>query len=557
MKRWTTVVGVEVHARVASSSKLFSGAASRGASRDLRPNTCVSLFDAAHPGTLPFLNEECVNQAMRTAIALRSRVNMQSVFERKHYYYCDLPHGYQITQQRAPIAQHGVVDLDAVPRALREKTPAEDNEKGNDDDFDYGRRRNNRQVRIARIQLEQDSGKTMHEDDVSLVDLNRAGVGLMEIVSEPDMRSSQEAAEYVKCLHDMLKHIGTCEANMEKGDMRVDVNVSVHEMDPEDNSTGVPELRSHRVEIKNLNSFRSVERAVEFEADRLTALLEEHLEDQSNIGSDLPLSLLVDETRTFDATTGATSLLRRKDGAEDYRFFIEPDLPPLIIAEDRMQRIESTMPELMHETAARLTGEPFCLSAYDVGVIMREEGGLDFFTRVFDAALAQNLFVDSTAAAKAVVNWICNELLSHTKKEGLSLAHSPVTSDGMLELIALVEKGDVTHYSGKHALRLAMRSDIAEKQYASMHDLARGENLIRIEDSDRLIAACGDVLSRSGKLLENYAKAVEKGGKKGKKTAQKIKGGLFGLCMKATEFRADPADLRSALDDAMQQFYKE
>ena len=350
---------------------------------------------------------------------------------------------------------------------------------------------------------------------------------------------------------------------MEKGDLRVDVNVSVHEMDPRDNKTAERELRSQRVEIKNLNSFASVECAIRYEADRLSEMLQDHL-DTGGGTTDVPRHLTVDETRTFDAHKGQTSLMRRKDAAEDYRFFPEPDLPPLVVTEGRIQRIRNGMPELLHETAARLVAPPYSLTAYDTSVLLAEDGGVAFFDDVFDAVKLN--CVSETHAAKVVVNWICNELLANIRAAtDMTLTNSPIDAPRLAELITLVETGDITKLSAKHALRLMMQlaggrmdgGDVGGLQ--SVRDFADAHDLLRIKDTDELLRACENMLSHDAAalgMLQKYDAATSKdqgpSKKKKKKAAAKAEGVLFGMAMKATSMRADPADLRSALKAALE-----
>ncbi len=376
---WQVVVGMEVHAQVTSNAKLFSGASTAFGSA---PNSQVSLVDAAMPGMLPIINEECVRQAIRTGLGLKAQIHLKSVFDRKNYFYPDLPQGYQISQYKSPLMGGGAVIVD-MP----------DGEAVT--------------VGIERLHLEQDAGKSLHEQHVSmsLVDLNRCGVGLMEIVSKPDLRSADEARAYLAKLRTILRYLGTCDGNMEKGSLRADVNVSVRR-------PGEP--LGTRCEIKNVNSIRFVGQAIEYEARRQIAILEDG-------------GRIEQETRLFDPGKGETRSMRNKEEAHDYRYFPDPDLLPLELTAEYVEALAGDLPELPDEKKARFTRD-YGLSAYDAGVLVGERATADFYE-----AVARD------RDAKSAANWVINELFGRLNKEGKGIEQSPISADqlgGILDLIA-------------------------------------------------------------------------------------------------------------------------
>src|SRR6185369_7291788 len=377
---WEIVLGLEVHAQVASSAKLFSGAAvGAGAG----PNTQVSLVDAAMPGMLPVINRHCVEQAVKTGLGLKAKINLKSHFDRKNYFYPDLPQGYQISQYKDPIVGEGEVIVE------------------HDDGSTFT-------VRIERLHLEQDAAKLLHDQDpnATYADLNRAGTALMEIVSMPDMRSSEEAAAYVKKLRTILVYLGSCDGDMEKGNLRADVNVSVCRPGAYEKfrETGSFSHLGTRCEIKNVNSFRFIQQAIEYEARRQIEILE----DGGKIDQ---------ETRLFDPTKGETRSMRSKEEAHDYRYFPDPDLLPLEIDPAWIKQIEATLPELPDAKKARLQSQ-YGLTAYDAGVLIIESARADYFEK---AAAGRD--------AKLVVNWTTNELLARLAKNGLEVEDSPIPAE--------------------------------------------------------------------------------------------------------------------------------
>src|SRR5579859_337572 len=393
---WEIVLGLEVHAQVASNAKLFSGAAvGFGAA----PNTQVSLVDAAMPGMLPVINRHCVEQAVKTGLGLKAQINLKSHFDRKNYFYPDLPQGYQISQYKDPIVGAGEVIVE------------------HDDGSTFT-------VRIERLHLEQDAAKLLHDQDpnATYADLNRAGTALMEIVSMPDMRSSEEAAAYVKKLRTILVYLGTCDGDMEKGNLRADVNVSVCR--PGDyekfRATGSFSHLGTRCEIKNVNSYRYIQQAIEYEARRQIEILE----DGGKIDQ---------ETRLFDPTKGETRSMRSKEEAHDYRYFPDPDLLPLDLDPAWVKRIEATLPELPDAKKARFQSQ-YGLSAYDAQVLIGEQARADFYE-----AAAQG-----GRDAKLTANWVTNDLAARLTAGGIEIENSPIHPDSIAELVQLIEEGVIS-----------------------------------------------------------------------------------------------------------------
>jgi aspartyl-tRNA(Asn)/glutamyl-tRNA(Gln) amidotransferase subunit B len=381
---WEIVLGLEIHAQVASRSKLFSGAAVGFGGG---PNTQVSLVDAAFPGMLPVINRHCVEQAVISGLGLKAKINLWSRFDRKNYFYPDLPQGYQISQYKSPIVGEGVVEVER------------------DDGSTFV-------VRIERLHLEQDAGKSIHDLDpgATLVDLNRAGTALMEIVSYPDMHAADEAAAYVKKVRSILRYLGACDGDMEKGNLRADVNVSVRR-------PGDP--LGTRCEIKNVNSYRYIQQAIEFEARRQIAILEDG-------------GAIRQETRLFDPGRGETRSMRSKEEAHDYRYFPDPDLLPLELDPDWVAGIAAALPELPDEKRTRLVAQ-YGLSPYDAAVLAGERARADYFERAAEAR-----------DAKLTANWVTNGLLSRLAENGLEIDESPIPSNELAGLVRLIEEGVIS-----------------------------------------------------------------------------------------------------------------
>ncbi|MCP3470451.1 Asp-tRNA(Asn)/Glu-tRNA(Gln) amidotransferase subunit GatB [Bradyrhizobium sp. CCGUVB1N3] len=390
---WEIVIGMEIHAQVTSNSKLFSGASTTFGGE---PNTHVSLVDAAMPGMLPVINEECVRQAVRTGLGLKAKINLRSVFDRKNYFYPDLPQGYQISQYKSPVVGEGEVLVE----------------------LDGGR---SVTVGIERLHLEQDAGKLLHDQSptMSYVDLNRSGVALMEIVSKPDIRDAEQAKAYVTKLRSILRYLGTCDGDMEKGNLRADVNVSVRR-------PGGP--LGTRCEIKNMNSINFIGQAIEYEARRQIEILEDGGEiDQ--------------ETRLYDPNKGETRSMRSKEEAHDYRYFPDPDLLPLEFSQGFVDELRAKLPELPDQKKTRFVAD-FGLSAYDASVLVAERESADFYETVLDR------LANRTRDGKMAANWVINELFGRLNKEGRDITASPVTSSQLAAIIDLIGEGTI---SGKIA----------------------------------------------------------------------------------------------------------
>lgn len=385
---WEIVIGMEVHAQIITQSKLFSGASSEFGGA---PNDHVSLVDAAMPGMLPVLNEKCVEQAVRTGLGMGSAINLHSVFERKNYFYPDLPQGYQISQFLHPIVGKGEIEID-MPDG------------------------NPKKIGVTRLHLEQDAGKSIHDQHPtkSYVDLNRSGCALMEIVSEPDLRGGDEACAYLTKLRMILRYLGTCDGNLEEGSMRADVNVSVRKI-------GGP--LGTRCEIKNVNSIKAVQMAVAYESARQVEVIEAG-------------GTIKQETRLWDNAKGETRSMRSKEEAHDYRYFPDPDLLPLVIEQSFVDAIKATLPELPDQKKHRFMKD-YGLSFYDASVLIMERARADFYETVA-----------SGRDAKLAANWVINELLGALNKDGKTLAESPVTAKQLGELIGLIKDNTI---SGKIA----------------------------------------------------------------------------------------------------------
>jgi len=477
---WEMVLGLEVHAQVASNAKLFSGAAvGAGAA----PNVQVSLVDAAMPGMLPVINRHCVEQAIKTGLGLKAQINEWSRFDRKNYFYPDLPQGYQISQFKDPIVGEGEVTVER------------------DDGSTFA-------VRIERLHLEQDAGKLLHDQDPNFTyaDLNRAGTALMEIVSRPDMRTSEEAAAYVKKLRTILVYLGTCDGDMEKGNLRADVNVSVCR--PGDyekfRATGDFGHLGTRCEIKNVNSFRFIQQAIEYEARRQIEILEEG-------GS------ITQETRLFDPNKGETRSMRSKEDAMDYRYFPDPDLIPLVLDPAWIKRIEADLPELPDAKKARLQSQ-YGLSAYDAGVLITEQARADFYEA---AAKGRD--------AKLVSNWVTNDLAARLTAGGIEIADSPIKPAAIAELVRLIEEGVISSKIAK---------DVFERMWngeGSAGEIVEKQGLKQVSDTGALEKIIDDLIAA------NPGQAAQV-----KEKPQAI-GWFVGQVMKATGGKANPGVINQLL----------
>ena len=471
---WELVIGLEVHAQVATAAKLFSGASTQFGAE---PNSNVAFVDAGMPGMLPVINEGCVAQAVRTGLGLKAEINLWSAFDRKNYFYPDLPQGYQISQLYHPIVGEGEVLV----------------EMGNG---------TARRVRIERIHLEQDAGKSIHDMDpaMSFVDLNRTGVALMEIVSRPDIRGPEEAAAYVGKLRQIMRYLGTCDGNMQNGNLRADVNVSVCRPGDYEKYPATQDF-SHlgtRCEIKNMNSRRFIQMAIEFEARRQIAILE----DGGKVSQ---------ETRLYDPDRNETRSMRSKEEAHDYRYFPDPDLLPLEIEKAWVDDIAANLPELPDDKKARFMGD-FGLSDYDASVLTAEFANAAYFEKVAEGR-----------DGKLAANWVINELFGRLKKEDHSIEDSPVSPEQLGKIVGLITKGDI---SGKIAKDLF---EIVYTEGGDPEEIVEARGMKQVTDTGAIEAAVDAVIA------ENPAQ-VEKA-----KANPKLAGWFVGQVMKATGGKANPA----------------
>jgi len=467
---WEIVIGMEIHAQVTSNSKLFSGASTAFGGD---PNSHVSLVDAAMPGMLPVINEECVAQAIRTGLGLKAEINLKSRFDRKNYFYPDLPQGYQISQYKHPIVGEGEVIVD-VP--------------GEAEPIIVG---------IERLHLEQDAGKSIHDQDPSnsFVDLNRSGVALMEIVSRPDLRSAEEAQAYVSKLRTILRYLGTCDGDMEKGNLRADVNVSVRK-------PGAP--LGTRCEIKNVNSIRFIGQAIEVEARRQIGILEDG-------------GAIDQETRLYDPGKRETRSMRSKEEAHDYRYFPDPDLLPLEFSQEFVDTLKTALPELPDEKKARFIRQ-YGLSAYDASVLIAERESADFFEA---AAKGRD--------GKAVANWTINELFGRLNKDGTSIADSPVSAAQLGGIVDLIASGAI---SGKIA------KDVFEIVYTEGGDPAEvveKRGLKQVTDTGAIEKVVDEIIAANP---DKVAQAREK---------PTLLGWFVGQVMKASGGKANPGSVNELL----------
>lgn len=447
---WEVVIGLEVHAQVTSKAKLFSGAATAFGAE---PNTQVSLVDAAMPGMLPVPNRECIRQAVRTGMAIDAAINKWSRFDRKNYFYADLPQGYQISQLYHPLVGEGRIEI-----ALDDKNP------------DAG----TKAIGVERIHVEQDAGKLMHDQHPtrSYVDLNRSGVALMEIVSKPDMRSPAEAGAYVRKLRTILRYVGSCDGNMEEGSMRADVNVSVRKPG---------EAFGTRTETKNVNSVRFVMQTIEYEAQRQVDVLESG-------------GTIVQETRLFDPDKGVTRSMRSKEDAHDYRYFPDPDLLPLELDDAFLEECRASLPELPDAKRARYEGE-FGLSPYNAAVLTAEAETARWFEALLDAA-------GPTVTAKAAANWVISDLFGALNRTGKDIEASPVTPAQGGELLRLIADGTISNTLGKQVFEIMLETGQGAEAIVEARGLKQTSDMGAIEaEIAKVLAANADKVAdyRGGK----------------------------------------------------------
>ncbi len=464
--KWEVVIGLEVHAQAVSNAKLFSGAS---AVFGADPNTQVTFLDAGMPGMLPVLNSACVDQAIKTGLGMNSTINKVSVFDRKNYFYPDLPLGYQISQFYYPIVTGGYIDIDLENEVKR--------------------------INITRLHLEQDAGKSTHDlhPSLSYIDFNRAGVALMEIVSEPEMRSSQEAMAYVKKLRSTLRYLGTCDGNMEEGSLRVDANISLHK-------PGTP--FGTRAEIKNVNSVRFLGQAIEYEIVRQLDIIE----SGGNV---------VQETRLFDPTKGVTRSMRNKEDAMDYRYFPDPDLRPLVLDEARIESIRVAMPELPDAKRDRFMQE-FALTKYDANVLVAEKETADFYEQIVGHSKGQG-------AAKLIANWLIVEVFGAMNRDGKSIDNLPFEPQHLANLVDLIIDKTI---SGKIAKDVFSKMWETGKAPAQLIDELA---LRQVSDTGVIEKTVDEVLAANPTQVEQYRAGKEQ-----------VFGFLVGQVMKALQGKANP-----------------
>ena len=465
---WEIIVGLEVHAQVASASKLFSGASTAFGGD---PNSHVSLVDAAMPGMLPVINSECIAQAVRTGLGIKAAINLKSVFDRKNYFYPDLPQGYQISQYKQPIVGEGEVEIDVDGETMK--------------------------VGIERLHLEQDAGKSIHDQhpEYSYVDLNRSGVALMEIVSKPDMRSAKQAQAYVTKLRTILRYLGTSDADMEKGNLRADVNVSVRK--PGD------ELGT-RCEIKNVNSIRFIGQAIEVEARRQIDIIE----DGGTIDQ---------ETRLFDSVKGETRSMRSKEEAHDYRYFPDPDLLPLELTQEYVDDLERGLPEMPDEKKDRFMRD-FGLSDYDAGVLIAEREKADYFEKVAEGR-----------DGKFAANWVINELFGRLNKEGISIGASPVSAAQLGSIVDLIASETL---SGKIAKDLF---EIVWTEGGDPVEIVEKRGMKQVTDTGAIEKTVDEIMAANPDKVEQA------------KAKPNLMGWFVGQVMKASGGKANPKAVNEIL----------
>jgi aspartyl-tRNA(Asn)/glutamyl-tRNA(Gln) amidotransferase subunit B len=469
---WEIVIGMEVHAQVLAKSKLFSGASAEFGGA---PNDHVSLVDAAMPGMLPVINEFCVEQAVRTGLGLRAQINRRSIFDRKNYFYPDLPQGYQISQYKQPVVGEGKVLVDVEGRSI--------------------------EVGIERLHLEQDAGKSLHDQhpNMSFVDLNRSGCALMEIVSKPDMRSAEEAKAYVTKLRQIMRYLDTCDGNMEQGSLRADVNVSVRRPG---GAFGT------RCEIKNVNSIRFMGQAIDYEARRQIGILE----DGGSIDQ---------ETRLFDARKGETRSMRSKEEAHDYRYFPDPDLLPLELDAAWIARIGDTLPELPDEKIARFMSG-YGLTAYDASVLTAERASADFFEQV---ARGRD--------GKMAANWVINELFGRLNKEGKIIENTPVSAIQLGEIVDLIGNGTI---SGKIAKDVF---EIVWTEGGSPAAIVEARGLKQVTDTGAIARAVDEIIAANPDKVEQV------------RAKPTMLGWFVGQVMKSTGGKANPQAVSDLLREKL------
>ena len=440
---WNLVIGIEIHAQVNSKSKLFSSSPTDFGSK---PNSQVSLIDAAMPGMLPVINKFCIEQAVKSGIGLNAKINKKSIFDRKNYFYQDLPQGYQISQYKDPIVGEGFVEIET--------------ENGQ------------KKIGVERLHLEQDAGKSLHDQDpnFTFVDLNRSGIALMEIVSKPDMSSPEEAVEYVRKVRSILRYLGTCDGNMEQGSLRADVNVSVNKPG---NELGT------RCEIKNLNSFKFIHAAIVYEAKRQIKLIEQG-------------ESVNQETRLFNTQSGETRSMRSKEDAHDYRYFPDPDLLPLTLVDDWIKGLQESIPELPDQIKERFIKE-YSLSSYDANIIVSDKATSEYFE---DVVKNRN--------PKLVTTWVTGELFSILNKKNLIIEDSPITSKQLGELVDNIENGKISNRQAKEVLE-----EMCESGKGAL-EIIDEKGLSQISDENEIESLVDNVLNSNPENVKKYKNGKDK-----------------------------------------------
>lgn len=473
---WEAVIGLEVHAQIISQSKLFSSSSTKfGAS----PNENVSFFDAAFPGVLPVINSFCVDQAIKTGLGLNGTVNLVSRFDRKNYFYADLPSGYQISQYEYPIISGGYIDIEKASGSVR-------------------------RINLERIHIEQDAGKSIHDQspDKSFIDLNRAGVALMEIVTKPDMRDAEEVTVFLQKLRAILRYLKTCDGNMEEGSIRADVNVSVHHLNEEYGT---------RVEVKNVNSFKFIAAAINCEIERQIGVIESG-------------GIVAQETRLFDPSTGRTRLMRSKEDAQDYRYFPEPDLPPLVLTKERIEKIRQTIPELPDAKAERFQRE-LGLPHYDAAIISEDSETADFYECALRGAASQD-----KEFAKILANWMLGELFFYLNKFGKSISESNISAENLAKLVDFIRTDVISGKIAKEVLETMWSSG------KSPSEVIEERGLKQISSVDAIEGAVKEVLAENANKVAEYRSGKEK-----------LFGFFVGQVMKKMEGKANPKVLNEIL----------
>ena len=471
--KWEVVLGLEVHAQIKSNSKLFSTASTEWGAE---PNSQVELVDCGMPGALPVINEYCVDQAILTGLSINAQINKKSIFDRKNYFYPDLPQGYQISQFEFPIVGNGFLIIETSG--------------------------GKKKIGITRLHLEQDAGKSIHDNDIknTLIDLNRSGCALMEIVSEPDLRSPEEAAQYVKKLRSILRCIGTCDGNMEKGNLRADVNVSVRKPNSD---------LGTRCEIKNVNSIKFIQQAIEYEAARQVDLIENG-------------EKIIQETRLFDPSKGETRSMRGKEESHDYRYFPDPDLPPLIITEEKIEKLKQSMPELPDEKKKRFM-EEYNINDYDAGVLTDDQFVANYFEEVV-----------KKRDSKLVVSWITGELFSYLKKNDLELSETLILPTKIGGLLDLIISGKISNRQAKELFEDFLKSELEAENFFSKMGVEQ------VSDENQIQELINTVLQKNPKMVDDY--------KNGK---EKLFGFFVGQIMKESKGKANPQIVNKILKDKL------